>query len=67
MMDESDTNDPLEGFQLDDFDEDTKTLTISVHEFLLKYPDHKQALMEKVAEILQYGDEIDRVTVAKRD
>lgn len=66
-MGEGERNDPLEGFHFDDFDEETKTLTIRVHEYLLKYPEQKQVLMEKVVEILEHGDEIDRVTVMKRD
>lgn len=66
-MDEDVRKDPLEGFQLDDFDDDTKTLSIRIHRYLLEYPDQKRALMEKVAKILEYGDEIDRVTVTERD
>lgn len=66
-MNEDDGKDPLEGFHFDDFDEDTKTLSIRVHKYVLDHPDQKQALIEKVAEILEYGDEIDRVTVTKRD
>lgn len=66
-MSEEDRKDPLEGFDFDEYDEDTKTLYIRVHKYLLDHPDQKQALIEKVGEILEYGDEIDRVTVTKRD
>lgn len=66
-MREDDEQDPLDGFHFDDFDEDTKTISIRVHKYMLAHPDQKQALIEKVVEILEYGDEIDRVTVTKRD
>ncbi|SHI08379.1 hypothetical protein [Marivita hallyeonensis] len=65
-MSEDDGKDPLEGFHFDDFDEDTKTLSIRVHKYVLDHPDQKDALLTKVAEILEFGDEIDQVKVTKR-
>ena len=59
--------DPLEGFHFDDFDPETKTLTLRIHEYILKYPKQRAALFEKIRQIISYDDEIDSVVVKKRE
>lgn len=66
-MGQDDGHDPFGGFHFYTFDEVTKTPSIRVHRYLLDHPGQKQALMRKVTEILGYGDEMDRVTVTKRN
>jgi hypothetical protein len=59
--------DPLEGFHFDDFDEETKTLTVRIHKMILAHPKQKEALLAKLAEVLAFGDSIDKIVVATRD
>jgi len=60
-------HDPLEGFHFDDFDQETKTLTIRIHKYILAHPKQKAALIEKLNEVLAYDDKIDRVIVKERE
>lgn len=59
--------DPLEGFHLDDFDQETKTLSLRIHEYILKHPAQRDALIKKVEQILSYDDNIDKVVISPRD
>ncbi|MGA2843107.1 MAG: hypothetical protein ABSG18_23740 [Steroidobacteraceae bacterium] len=66
-MTEQGKPDPLVGFHFDDFDEDTKALTIRIHKKILPHPDQKKALIAKLTEVLAYDGSIDKITVTPRD
>ena len=66
-MSKGEKNDPLEGFHFDDFDPETKELTIRIHEYILKNPRQKRELIDKMAEILDYDGSLNSITVDKRD
>ena len=59
--------DPLEGFHFDDFDPEAKQLTIRIHEYIIRHPKSKEALLNKLSEVLSYGDQIDSIVVKPRD
>jgi len=59
--------DPLEGFHFDAFEPETKTLTIRIQELIVKHPKQKNALIEKINEVLSFGDQIDKVIVKPRE
>lgn len=66
-MTEERKSDPLEGFHFDDFDQETKTLRVMIHRFILANPRQKEALLARLTEVLAYDDAIDRIDVAPRD
>jgi hypothetical protein len=58
--------DSLEGFNIIDYDEKTKTVTIELHPALLTNPKSQQAMVEKCIEMMTSGPNVDAVTIVPR-
>jgi hypothetical protein len=57
---------PLEGFHFDNFDTETKALTIKIHEYILARPEKRQALLKRLEEVLAFDDAIQTIHVEPR-
>lgn len=59
--------DPTECFQVTGFDEDTKTLQISIHPLILSRKSQEVPLTVKAIQIMGYEDGIDSVDFVPRE
>ena len=59
-------NDPLEGFEVSDYDPATGRLTIKIHRTILNDPRSRDALAQKMVEILERWPGVDAVDVVPR-
>lgn len=66
MVDEL-IKDPLEGFQITDYDEEKQTVTITIHRLILRDPKQQQAAAQKCIEIIQHGPNVAKVHVDPRE
>lgn len=58
--------DPIEGFQITDYDPVTKKLTISIHSAILQRQDQEGALSVKAIEIIEGGPGVDAIEFVPR-
>ena len=59
--------DPLEGFQITDYDPKTQKVTIEIHPSLLQHPKSQQAMFEKCRQIMEGGPSVSSVEVKPRN
>ncbi len=50
--------DPLEGFQITDYDDKAQKVTIELHPYLLRNPKSREALFKKITEIIEDGPNV---------
>ncbi len=58
--------DPIEGFHITGYDEDTQTLTISVDPKILRKSDQEHALAIKAIDIMTDGPSVENVVFVPR-
>lgn len=67
MSDKDQKKEPLEGFQITGYEEQSEEVEISLHRLILQNPGQTQALMNKAVEIMTSGPSVKRVTFVLRD
>jgi L-alanine-DL-glutamate epimerase-like enolase superfamily enzyme len=65
MSDDQPAKDPIEGFQIIDYDQATETLTIAVDEALFKHAKSKEAMSQKAVDIIG-GPSVSKVVFVPR-
>jgi hypothetical protein len=58
--------DPLEGFQITEYDRNTEFVTIEIHRSILASDRQRKAITEKVVEIIEGGPNVKGVHVEPR-
>lgn len=58
--------DPIEGFQITDYNEKDQSLTIELHPYLFKTERQRNAVFKKFREIIEHGPGISKVTATPR-
>ena len=67
MIDMADQEiDPLEGFQITDYDADTEFVTIEIHRSLLQNERQREAVMRKATETIEGGPNVRGVHIEPR-
>jgi hypothetical protein len=59
-------NDPLEGFQITDYDPNTEFVTIQIHRSILANPRQRAAIAKKALEIIEGGPSVKGVHIEPR-
>lgn len=65
-MSEEQTTDPLEGFDIQDYDPDTEFVTIQIHRKILERPASQEALAKKCEAIIKDGPNVSGVRIVPR-
>lgn len=58
--------DPLEGFQITDYDPKTEFVTIEIHRSILSNPGQQEAIAKKAVEIINGGPSVKGVHIEPR-
>jgi len=66
-MNNEKSSEPLEGFQITDYDPETKYVTIKIHPIILSSPSQVEALAKKCKEIITSGPNVEGVHVEPRE